>query len=174
MGDSSGRRLLVRSDARRVRDHQVAVISGGGSQHVAAQSGFLGLGMLSAAVWRKAYQTPDLSSVAILIRAVTGKAGAVLIVADDPQDEEIYLPASAASSFRRLTGRVDPGQGSDSAFTRGNAIDRKDCRPASAAGRDLANVAAIARSAADSVTTVRSESHAKAGRHGSLPLQNFR
>ena len=42
--------VIVRADAEPTRDQQVAVISGGGSGHEPAHAGYIGVGMLSAAV----------------------------------------------------------------------------------------------------------------------------
>jgi len=45
-----GRTVLVRNDAEALRGDRVAVISGGGSGHEPAHAGYVGPGMLSAAV----------------------------------------------------------------------------------------------------------------------------
>jgi len=46
----SDHHVLLRADAEDVRDRQVALISGGGSGHEPAHAGYVGAGMLSAAV----------------------------------------------------------------------------------------------------------------------------
>ncbi len=48
----SGKSVIVRADCREedVLDHRVALISGGGSGHEPAHAGFVGRGMLTAAV----------------------------------------------------------------------------------------------------------------------------
>ena len=45
-----GHKVMLREDAELVRDQQVAIISGGGSGHEPAHAGYVGSGMLSAAV----------------------------------------------------------------------------------------------------------------------------
>jgi dihydroxyacetone kinase len=42
--------VMVREDAEQAHDQQVAVIAGGGSGHEPAHAGYIGVGMLSAAV----------------------------------------------------------------------------------------------------------------------------
>jgi dihydroxyacetone kinase len=59
---------------------RVAVLSGGGSGHEPAHAGFVGAGMLSAAVAGEVFTSPSTDSVLAGIRAVSGPAGAVLIV----------------------------------------------------------------------------------------------
>lgn len=78
LGTSDGTAVLV----RRGHDPQagVAVISGGGSGHEPAHAGFLGDGMLAAAVPGSLFASPPVSAVLEAIRAVTGPAGCVLII----------------------------------------------------------------------------------------------
>jgi dihydroxyacetone kinase len=64
----------------RDRDETVAVISGGGSGHEPAMAGYLGEGMLTAAVCGTVYASPSVEAVLSAIRATAGKAGAVLVV----------------------------------------------------------------------------------------------
>lgn len=59
---------------------RVAVISGGGSGHEPAHAGFVGQGMLSAAVPGDIFSSPPVSAVLQAIRAVTGDAGCVLVI----------------------------------------------------------------------------------------------
>ena len=42
----AGHKVIVRADAERVREQQVAIISGGGSGHEPAHAGYVGAGML--------------------------------------------------------------------------------------------------------------------------------
>src|SRR5437764_3006290 len=46
----SGHKVMVRTNTEQARDPQVAVLSGGGSGHEPAHAGYIGVGMLSAAV----------------------------------------------------------------------------------------------------------------------------
>src|SRR5699024_9533086 len=68
---------VVRTDAQPDR---VAVISGGGSGHEPAHAGFVGRGMLTAAVAGELFASPSVDAVYAAILAVTGPAGCLLIV----------------------------------------------------------------------------------------------
>jgi dihydroxyacetone kinase len=59
---------------------QVAVVSGGGSGHEPAHAGFVGDGLLTAAVCGEIFASPSVDAVLAGILAVTGKAGCLLIV----------------------------------------------------------------------------------------------
>src|SRR4051794_38292017 len=71
--------VLVRADAAEVRDRRVALISGGGSGHEPAHAGYVGRGMLSAAVAGDVFTSPAPDAVLAAIRATAGPAGALLI-----------------------------------------------------------------------------------------------
>lgn len=73
-------KVIVRADAEQVRDQQVAILSGGGSGHEPAHAGYVGAGMLSAAVAGEIFTSPSSDSVPAAIKAVAGKPGALLIV----------------------------------------------------------------------------------------------
>ncbi|MEG6041922.1 dihydroxyacetone kinase subunit DhaK [Enterobacter ludwigii] len=70
-------RVLARSDWDKSR---VAVISGGGSGHEPAHAGFVGKGMLTAAVCGDLFASPSVDAVLNAIVAVTGDRGCLLIV----------------------------------------------------------------------------------------------
>ncbi|OED37255.1 dihydroxyacetone kinase [Chromatiales bacterium (ex Bugula neritina AB1)] len=59
---------------------KVALISGGGSGHEPAHAGFVGRGMLTAAVCGEVFASPSVDAVLAGILAVTGDAGCLLIV----------------------------------------------------------------------------------------------
>ena len=62
-------------------DHsQVALIAGGGSGHEPAFAGFVGKGMLTAAVCGEVFASPSIDAVLAGIVAVTGDAGCLLIL----------------------------------------------------------------------------------------------
>jgi dihydroxyacetone kinase len=75
-----GHRVMFRADAEQIRDKQVAIISGGGSGHEPAHAGYIGEGMLSAGVAGEVFTSPDTDSILAAIKAVAGKAGALLVV----------------------------------------------------------------------------------------------
>ena len=59
---------------------KVALISGGGSGHEPSHAGFVGPGMLTAAVCGEVFASPSVDAVLAGILAVTGNAGCLLIV----------------------------------------------------------------------------------------------
>src|SRR3954465_2955716 len=76
----SDHHVLARADAANVRDREVALISGGGSGHEPAHAGYVGAGMLSAAVGGEVFTSPSSDSIFAAIKTVTGAPGALLIV----------------------------------------------------------------------------------------------
>ena len=70
-------KVVVRTDWDKSR---VALVSGGGSGHEPSHAGFVGEGMLTAAVCGDVFASPSVDAVLAGILAVTGKAGCLLIV----------------------------------------------------------------------------------------------
>ncbi|EBA07883.1 dihydroxyacetone kinase subunit DhaK [Sagittula stellata] len=70
-------RVVLRSDWDR---RKVAIVSGGGSGHEPAHAGFVGKGMLTAAVCGDVFASPSVDAILAGIVAVTGPAGCLLIV----------------------------------------------------------------------------------------------
>ena len=70
-------KVVVRTDWDRSK---VALVSGGGSGHEPSHAGFVGQGMLTAAVCGEVFASPSVDAVLAGILAVTGKAGCLLIV----------------------------------------------------------------------------------------------
>jgi dihydroxyacetone kinase len=76
-----GSTIIVRADAEGAAARgEVALISGGGSGHEPAHGGYVGPGMLSAAVAGEVFTSPSTDAVLDAIRAVAGPAGVLLIV----------------------------------------------------------------------------------------------
>ncbi len=75
-----GYKVLIRRDAQATRDTHVALLSGGGSGHEPAHAGYVGEGMLTGAVLGDVFASPTADAVLAAIRAVTGRAGCLLIV----------------------------------------------------------------------------------------------
>ncbi|HJS83841.1 MAG TPA: dihydroxyacetone kinase subunit DhaK [Acetobacteraceae bacterium] len=73
-----GMNVVLRADAP-VRG-EVALISGGGAGHEPAHAGYVGAGMLTAAVSGEVFTSPSTDAVLAAIRAVSGGAGVLLIV----------------------------------------------------------------------------------------------
>src|SRR5262249_22821497 len=75
-----GQTVLVRSDLAAPADRPVAVVSGGGSGHEPAHAGYVGRGMLSAAVAGDVFTSPGPDAVLAALRATAGPRGALLVV----------------------------------------------------------------------------------------------
>ncbi len=79
---------------------KVALISGGGSGHEPAHAGFVGQGMLTAAVCGEVFASPSVDAVLAGILAVTGAAGCLLIVKNYTGDRLNFgLAAERARAF---------------------------------------------------------------------------
>jgi len=70
-------RIVTRSDWQQ---DKVAIISGGGSGHEPAHAGFIGKGMLTAAVCGDVFASPSVDAVLNAIVHVTGEKGCLVIV----------------------------------------------------------------------------------------------
>lgn len=156
--------VILRADAGQVRDRQVALISGGGSGHEPAHAGFVGAGMLSAAVAGEVFTSPPVEAVLAAIRAVAGRPGALLIVKNYTGDR---LNFGFAAEMARTEGiRVETVLVADDialAATHerssrrgiaGTVLVHKIAGAAAAEGMDLDNVAAIARSTAADIASM--------------------
>lgn len=90
-------RVVVRSDCDRSK---VALVSGGGSGHEPAHAGFVGEGLLTAAVCGDVFASPSVDAVLAGILAVTGQAGCLLIVKNYTGDRLNFgLAAERARAF---------------------------------------------------------------------------
>jgi len=78
-----GHRVVIRSDVDDLRKAgKVTLVSGGGSGHEPAHGGFVGKGMLTAAVAGSVFTSPPTKSILAAIKAVgkDNKGGTLLIV----------------------------------------------------------------------------------------------
>jgi ATP-dependent dihydroxyacetone kinase len=90
-------KVVVRTDWDRSK---VALVSGGGSGHEPAHVGFVGRGMLTAAVCGDVFASPSVDAVLAGILAVTGPAGCLLIVKNYTGDRLNFgLAAERARAF---------------------------------------------------------------------------
>jgi dihydroxyacetone kinase len=90
-------RVVVRADWDKSR---VALVSGGGSGHEPAHAGFVGAGMLTAAVCGDIFASPSVDAVLAGILAVTGPAGCLLVVKNYTGDRLNFgLAAERARAF---------------------------------------------------------------------------
>jgi triose/dihydroxyacetone kinase / FAD-AMP lyase (cyclizing) len=90
-------RVVIRNDWDKSK---VALVSGGGSGHEPAHAGFVGKGMLTAAVCGDVFASPSVDAVLAGILAVTGPAGCLLIVKNYTGDRLNFgLAAERARAF---------------------------------------------------------------------------
>jgi dihydroxyacetone kinase len=156
--------VLLRSDADEIRERQIALVSGGGSGHEPAHGGYIGAGMLSAAVAGEVFTSPSADSVLAAMKAASGRPGVLLIVKNYTGDR---LNFGLAAEMARAQGicvetvvvadDVALAETEETAGRRGIAgtvLIHKIAGAAAAAGLDLPQVASIAQTAADSVGTM--------------------
>ncbi len=97
-------KVVVRTDWDRSR---VALVSGGGSGHEPSHAGFVGQGMLTAAVCGDVFASPSADAVLAGILAVTGDAGCLLIVKNYTGDRLNFgLAAERARALGRKVSMV--------------------------------------------------------------------
>jgi len=97
-------KVVLRADWDRSK---VALVSGGGSGHEPSHAGFVGRGMLTAAVCGDVFASPSVDAVLAAILAVTGKAGCLLIVKNYTGDRLNFgLAAERARAFGHKVSMV--------------------------------------------------------------------
>ena len=160
-----GSTIVVRADAEAVAARgEVALISGGGSGHEPAHGGYVGHGMLSAAVAGEVFTSPSTDAVLDAIRAVAGPAGALLIVKNYTGDRfnfglaaEIARAEGIPTEMVIVADDVALTASGDHAGRRGLAgtvLVHKIAGAAAASGHPLAEVARIARDVAAALGTM--------------------
>ncbi|MGB7205273.1 MAG: dihydroxyacetone kinase subunit DhaK [Anderseniella sp.] len=142
-------RVVVRNDWDKSK---VALVSGGGSGHEPAHAGFVGKGMLTAAVCGDVFASPSVDAVLAGILAVTGPTGCLLIVKNYTGDRLNFgLAAERARAFGLNVSMVvvdDDVALPDLPQARGVAgtlFVHKIAGAVAEAGGDLAEVEAAAR-----------------------------
>ncbi|WP_174803447.1 dihydroxyacetone kinase subunit DhaK [Martelella limonii] len=151
-------RVVVRSDWDK---EKVAIISGGGSGHEPAHAGYVGEGMLTAAICGDVFASPSVDAVLAGIRAVTGAAGCLLIVKNYTGDRLNFgLAAARARESGLKVNMVIVGD--DIAIpdlkqprgVAGTLFVHKIAGATAESGRDLDVVTAAAQRAADQVFSI--------------------
>ncbi|XP_062214769.1 putative 3,4-dihydroxy-2-butanone kinase [Phragmites australis] len=157
-------KVVLRADVVRGAYDKVAVISGGGSGHEPAHAGFVGPGMLTAAVSGDVFASPPVDSILAAIRAVTGPMGCLLIVKNYTGDRLNFgLAAEQAKSEGYKMEMVIVGD--DCALPpprgivgrrglAGTILVHKVAGAAADAGLSLADVASEAKHASEIVGTM--------------------
>ena len=156
--DDPDLKVVLRADWDRAR---VALVSGGGSGHEPAHAGFVGEGMLTAAVCGEVFASPGVDAVLSAIVAVTGAPGCLLIVKNYTGDRLNFgLAAERARAMGLDVEMVVVGDDvalPEAVQARGIAgvlFVHKLAGAAAAAGRTLGEVAAAARDAAVHVRSI--------------------
>ncbi|MEX3789585.1 dihydroxyacetone kinase subunit DhaL [Paraburkholderia sp. BR14374] len=160
-----GGTIVLRADAEAVAARgEVALISGGGSGHEPAHGGYVGHGMLSAAVAGEIFTSPSTDAVLDAIRAVAGPAGALLIVKNYTGDRfnfglaaEIARAEGIPVEMMIVADDVALSASGNHAGRRGLAgtvLVHKIAGAAAARGLPLPEVARIAKEAAASLGTM--------------------
>lgn len=156
--------VIVRADVEAVRSQQVALISGGGSGHEPAHAGFIGAGMLSAAVAGEVFTSPPVEAVLAAIKAVAGPRGVLLIVKNYTGDR---LNFGMAAEMARAAGipvetvlvaddiaLAATHEHSNRRGIAGTVLVHKIAGAAAAQGMPLDRVAVLARATAEDVATI--------------------
>lgn len=143
---------------------KVALISGGGSGHEPAHGGFVGTGMLDAAVCGDVFASPSQIQVYQAIRSTAGPKGALLIIKNYSGDMMNFQNAAYLAEEDGITVdyvRVDDDVAvEDSLYTvgrrgvAGTVLVHKIAGGAAEAGLSLAEVKAAARHAASRVRSI--------------------
>lgn len=148
-------RIVARADWDKSR---VAVISGGGSGHEPAHAGFVGKGMLTAAVCGDLFASPSVDAVLNAIVAVTGDRGCLLIVKNYTGDRLNFgLAAEKAKRYGLKVEMVivaDDIALPDNKQPRGiagTALVHKIAGYAAEQGKSLSEVRDLAKQACDNV-----------------------
>lgn len=151
-------RVVVRKDWDKSR---VALISGGGSGHEPTHAGFVGEGMLTAAVCGDIFASPSVDAVLSAIKAVTGDAGCLLIIKNYTGDRLNF--GLAAEQARAMGYKVETVTvGDDIALgtdvrrrgVAGTLFVHKVAGQLAAAGKSLEEVARIAHQVADNTISI--------------------
>jgi len=159
-----GEAVVLRSDLPSLAVRKVAVISGGGSGHEPAHGGYVGAGLLTAAVAGDVFTSPSVDAILAAIRASAGPAGAVLVVKNYTGDR---LNFGLAAELARQEGiPVEIVVVADDVSLRdlvpedrrrgvaGTVLVHKVAGAAAEAGKPLAEVARLAREAAGALGTM--------------------
>lgn len=160
----AGEAVVLRHPLPEPARRRVAVLSGGGSGHEPAHAGYVGEGMLTAAIAGDVFTSPSTDAVLAGLEAATGEAGALLVVKNYTGDRLNF--GLAAEILRGRGGRVETVVVADDVALRdtvpkdrrrgiaGTVLIHKIAGAAAERGDDLAAVAALARAAAADLGTM--------------------
>ena len=141
----------------------VALVSGGGAGHEPAHTGFVGAGMLAAAVVGDVFSSPHVNAILAAMRHVGGPAGVLAIVKNYTGDRLAF--GLAAERLRGEGVPVEIVHVADDAAVDGGAVTgrrgvagtlfvHKLAGATAQSGASLPAVAAVARATANAVVTM--------------------
>lgn len=153
--------VVVRSDKK---EGKVALISGGGSGHEPAHGGFVGEGMLDAAVSGAIFTSPTPDQIFEGIKAVSADAGVLMIVKNYTGDVMNFEMAGEMAEMEGIQVKQvvvnDDVAVKDSLYTvgrrgvAGTVFVHKIAGAKAESGADLEAVQAVAQKAVDNVRTM--------------------
>ncbi len=159
-----GEMVAVRADWDR---NGVALISGGGAGHEPAHAGYVGPGLLTAAVAGDVFTSPSVDAVLAAIRAVAGAPGVLLIVknytgdrlnfglaAEIARTEGLRVAMVVVDDDAALGAGGGPGNSTGRRGIAGTVLVHKVAGAAAAAGLDLHAVTREAEAAIAAVGTM--------------------
>jgi dihydroxyacetone kinase len=114
--DHKSYHVVVRSDLDEIKQQQVTLVSGGGSGHEPAHAGYVGSGMLSAAICGPVFTSPDVNTILTTIRACS--------LPNSPQTENVSSNTGCLLIVKNYTGdRLNFGLAAELARTEGYNVD---------------------------------------------------
>lgn len=160
----SGTTAVVRNDRKFKESKQVGIVSGGGSGHEPLHAGYVGDGMLSAAVAGEVFTSPTPDQIYEAIKAVDQGQGVLLIVKNysgDVMNFDMAKEMAEADDIEIKTIVVDDDISvKNSEFTQGKrgvagtALVEKIVGAAARSGMDLADLAALGQKVIDNTKTI--------------------
>ena len=151
-------RVVLRKE---IDANKVSVISGGGSGHEPAHAGFVGEGMLTAAVCGDIFASPSVDAVLSAIVATTGDQGCLLVIKNYTGDRLNF--GLAAEQAREMGYKVETvivgddialGDDVEQRGLAGTLFVHKVAGYLAEAGKDLEEVAAMAQKVASQTWSI--------------------
>ncbi len=143
---------------------KVVLVSGGGSGHEPTHGGFVGAGMLDAAVCGEIFSSPSQIQIYHCLKTVTGDQGALLVIKNYSGDVMNFQNAAALAGLDGLkvdyVKVADDIAVEDSLYTvgrrgvAGTIFIHKIAGAAAEQGKDLAEVKRLGQKTADNVRSV--------------------
>lgn len=165
-----GTTAVVRNDPKFKENKQVGIVSGGGSGHEPLHAGYVGDGMLSAAVAGEVFTSPTPDQIYEAITAVDQGQGVLLIVKNysgDVMNFDMAKEMAEADDIEIKTIVVDDDISvKNSEFTQGKrgvagtALVEKIVGAAARSGMNLVDLAALGQKVIDNTKTIGIALHA--------------